>query len=47
MAIRNARLKLLEEGNHLGLVYIPYVIAGLKLVEQTADKNVATSSPGG
>jgi len=31
MSIRNARLKLLEEGNPLGLVYIPYAIAGLKV----------------
>jgi hypothetical protein len=30
-AIRNARLKLLREGNPLGLVYIPFAIAGLKL----------------
>lgn len=35
MAVRNARLKLLEEGNPLGLVYIPYAIAGLSLKEQT------------
>jgi hypothetical protein len=47
MAIRNARLKLLEEGNPLGLVYIPYAIAGLKLVKQTADKILTTSSSGG
>ena len=30
-AIRNARLKLLQEGNPLGLVYIPFVVAGLQL----------------
>jgi hypothetical protein len=35
MAVRNARLKLLKEWNPLGLVYIPYVIAGLRLVEQS------------
>jgi len=34
MAVRNARLKLLEEGNPLGLVYIPYAMAGLSLKEQ-------------
>jgi hypothetical protein len=32
MAIRNARLTLLQEGNPLGLVYIPFVMAGLHLV---------------
>lgn len=47
MAIRNARLKLLEEGNPLGLEYIPYVVAGLKLVKQTADRSATTSSPAG
>lgn len=30
-AVRGARLKMLQEGNPLGLVYIPYVMAGLKL----------------
>lgn len=30
-AIRGARLKMLQAGNPLGLVYIPYVMAGLKL----------------
>ncbi len=34
-AIRNARLALLQEGNPLGLVYIPFVMAGLRLVEIT------------
>ena len=34
-AIRGARLKLLAEGNPLGLVYIPYVMASLKLLDQT------------
>jgi hypothetical protein len=33
-ALRGARLKLLGEGNPLGLVYIPFVLAGLKLVGQ-------------
>lgn len=33
-AVRRARLRLLAEGNPLGLVYIPFVIAGLRLVEQ-------------
>jgi hypothetical protein len=47
MAIRNARLKLLEEGNPLGLEYIPHVVAGLKLVKQTADRSATTSSPAG
>jgi hypothetical protein len=32
-AIRGARLKLLKEGNPLGLVYIPYVMADLRMVE--------------
>ena len=36
-AIRGARLKLLAEGNPLGLVYIPYVMASLKLLDQTAE----------
>ncbi len=30
-AVRGARLSMLKEGNPLGLVYIPYVMAGLKL----------------
>ena len=30
-AVRGARLNMLKEGNPLGLVYIPYVMAGLKL----------------
>jgi hypothetical protein len=38
-AIRNARLKLLKVGNPLGLVYIPYVIAGLRLMEQFVGEN--------
>ena len=33
-AVRGARLKLLNEGNPLGLVYIPFVLGGLKLVSQ-------------
>lgn len=33
-AIRNARLKLLKEGNPLGLVYIPFVMAGLTMVDK-------------
>ena len=33
-AIRGARLKLLKNANPLGLVYIPYVIADLHLIEQ-------------
>lgn len=33
-AIRGARLKLLKSANPLGLVYIPYAIADLHLVEQ-------------
>jgi hypothetical protein len=32
-AVRGARLALLEEGNPLGLVYIPYALAGLRLVQ--------------
>ncbi len=34
-AVRGARLKLLKEGNPLGLAYIPYVLSSLSLVEQT------------
>ena len=30
-AIRGARLKMLQEGNPLGLVYIPYALPGLHL----------------
>lgn len=30
-AIRGARLMMLQAGNPLGLVYIPYAMAGLKL----------------
>lgn len=33
-AVRCARLKLLKNGNPLGLVYIPYVMASLSLAEQ-------------
>jgi hypothetical protein len=33
-AVRGARLKLLKNANPLGLVYIPYVMASLSLVEQ-------------
>jgi hypothetical protein len=42
-AIRNARLKLLKEGNPLGLVYIPFVLSGLTLVDKTpANSTVVT-----
>ncbi|MFQ5420604.1 MAG: hypothetical protein ACE5EY_09605, partial [Anaerolineae bacterium] len=37
-AIRAARLKMLQAGNPLGLVYIPYVMAGLKLNPGRVDK---------
>lgn len=40
-AIRGARLKLLGEGNPLGLVYIPFVVAGLKLVDRSAELDVS------
>ncbi|MGB9181085.1 MAG: CHAT domain-containing protein [Pyrinomonadaceae bacterium] len=33
-AVRTTRLKLLKDGNPLGLVYIPYVMANLRLVQQ-------------
>jgi hypothetical protein len=33
-AVRGARLKLLKEGNPLGLVYTPFVLPSLKLVDQ-------------
>jgi hypothetical protein len=32
-AVRGARLKMLQEGNPLGLVYIPYAVPGLKVVK--------------
>ena len=32
-AVRAGRLKLLQQGNPLGLIYVPYVMTGLKLVE--------------
>ncbi|MDZ7269419.1 MAG: CHAT domain-containing protein [candidate division KSB1 bacterium] len=32
-AVRRGRLKLLQQGNPLGLVYVPYVVASLKLVK--------------
>lgn len=35
-AIRGSRLKLLKAGNPLGLVYIPYVIASLHMIEKPA-----------
>jgi hypothetical protein len=34
-AVRGARLKLLQAGNPLGLVYIPYVIASLRMTPDT------------
>ena len=34
-AVRNARLKLLKEGNPLGLVYIPFGMSGLRMVDKT------------
>lgn len=34
MAVRSARLALLAKGNPLGLVYIPFVMPGLRLVPQ-------------
>jgi len=37
-AIRNARLTLLKEGNPLGLVYIPFALSGLSVVDETAAK---------
>jgi hypothetical protein len=33
-AIRNTRLKLLERGNPLGLVYVPFALAGLAIDEE-------------
>jgi hypothetical protein len=32
-AVRGARLKMLQEGNPLGLVYIPYAVPGLNVVK--------------
>ena len=37
-AVRNARLTLLKEGNPLGLVYIPFAISGLRIVDEGAAK---------
>lgn len=34
-AVRGARLELLRQGNPLGLVYIPYAVASLRLQEKT------------
>jgi len=34
-AVRTTRLELLKTGNPLGLVYTPFVLAGLALVEKT------------
>jgi hypothetical protein len=31
VAVRNARLKVLEKGDPMGLVYLPFVYAGLAL----------------
>jgi len=36
-AIRGARLKLLKDGNPLGLVYIPYVLASLHMTQKGVD----------
>jgi hypothetical protein len=36
-AIRGARLALLKEANPLGLVYVPFVMANLRMEEQPAD----------
>ena len=33
-AVRGARLELLRQGNPLGLVYIPYAVASLRLQEK-------------
>jgi hypothetical protein len=33
-SVRRARVELLERGNPLGLVYIPFAVSGLQLVEQ-------------
>jgi LysM repeat protein len=45
-AIRGARLKLLKEGNPLGLAYIPYVMASLHLKEQTIDMSTVANAKG-
>ena len=31
-AVRGARLALLKQGNPLGLIYIPFVVPGLRLI---------------
>lgn len=36
-AVRGARLELLKQGNPLGLVYIPFAVASLRLVRQASD----------
>ena len=33
-AIRQARLKLLQDGNPLGLVYIPFVVSSVRLAKE-------------
>ena len=38
-AIRLARLKLLQDGNPLGLVYIPFAVSSLALVEEPGNGN--------
>jgi len=38
-AVRRARLELLKQGNPLGLVYIPFAMAGLRLMREAAPTN--------
>jgi hypothetical protein len=45
-AVRGARLSLLKAGNPLGLAYIPFVLAGLRLVRRpAADRAVRAEEP--
>jgi len=39
-AVRGARLKMLKDGNPLGLVYIPFVLATLSLTRATASSSL-------
>jgi hypothetical protein len=42
-SIRSARLALLKAGNPLGLVYLPFVIGTLRMVEQQAASQPAVA----
>jgi hypothetical protein len=46
-AVRGARLALLKAGNPLGLVYIPYVVASLRLAASLRPSMLSSASSGG